>query len=52
MREQIARQHFLLTHPPESEDAVAPDSVDRTIERFRESKEWMAFLAKAIGPHC
>jgi len=31
------------------EDITSPDFVDYSIERFRESREWMAFLTKAIG---
>ena len=49
MIEDIKRKRFIVTHLLEIEDIVAPDFVDYTIERFRESREWMAFLAKAIG---
>ena len=49
MIEDIKRKHFIVTHGMDIEDVTAPDFVDYTIERFRESKDWMAFLAKAIG---
>ncbi|MCY3572112.1 MAG: DUF2461 domain-containing protein [Chloroflexi bacterium] len=49
MIEDIKRKHFIVTHRMEIEDVTAPDFVDYTIERFKESREWMAFLAKAIG---
>ena len=49
MIEDIKRKHFILTHQMDIEDVTAPDFVDYTIERFRESKDWMAFLTKAIG---
>lgn len=49
MIEDIKRKHFIVTHRMEIEDVTAPDFVDYTIDRFKESREWMAFLAKAIG---
>ena len=49
MIEDIKRKHFIVTHRMDIEDVTAPDFVDYTIERFKESKDWMAFLAKAIG---
>ncbi len=49
MIEDIKRKHFIVTHRMDIEDVTAPDFVDYTIERFKESKEWMAFLAQAIG---
>ena len=49
MIEDIKRKHFIVTHRMDVEDVTAPDFVDYTIERFRESKDWMAFLTRAIG---
>ena len=49
MIEDIKRKHFIVTHPMDFDDVIGPDFVDYSIERFRESREWMAFLAKAIG---
>ncbi|MYA02571.1 MAG: DUF2461 domain-containing protein [Chloroflexi bacterium] len=49
MIEDIKRKHFIVTHRMDVDEVTAPDFVDYTIDRFRESKEWMAFLAKAIG---
>ncbi|MYD54260.1 MAG: DUF2461 domain-containing protein [Chloroflexi bacterium] len=49
MIDDIKRKHFIVTHRMEIEDVTAPDFVDYTIDRFKESREWMAFLAKAIG---
>ena len=49
MIEDIKRKHFIVTHRMEIEDVTAPDFVDYTIDRFKEAREWMAFLAKAIG---
>ena len=49
MIEDIKRKHFIVTHRMDIEDVTAPDFVEYTIERFKESKDWMAFLAKAIG---
>ena len=49
MIEDIKRKHFIVTHQMDIEDVAAPDFVDYTIERFRESKEWMGFLSKAVG---
>ncbi len=49
MIEDIKRKHFIVTHRMDVDDVTAPDFVDYTIERFKESREWMAFLAKAIG---
>ena len=49
MIEDIKRKHFIVTHQMDIEDVTAPDFVDYTIERFRESKDWMAFLTKALG---
>ena len=49
MIEDIKRKHFIVTHRMEIEDVTAPDFVDYTIDRFKESREWMAFLATAIG---
>ena len=47
--EDIKRKHFILTHYLDVEDVTAPDFVDYSIQRFRETREWMAFLTKAIG---
>ncbi len=49
MIEDIKRKHFIVTHRMDIEDVTAPDFVEYTIERFKESKDWMAFLARAIG---
>ncbi|MCY3920929.1 MAG: DUF2461 domain-containing protein [Chloroflexi bacterium] len=49
MIEDIKRKHFIVTHRMDIEDVTAPDFVDYTVDRFKESKDWMAFLAKAIG---
>jgi len=49
MIEDIKRKHFIVTHRMDVEDVTAPDFVDYTSERFRESRDWMAFLSKAIG---
>lgn len=49
MIEDIKRKHFIVTHRMDIEDVTAPDFVEYTIERFKESREWMAFLTKAIG---
>ncbi len=45
----IKRKHFILTHQMDIEDVTAPDFVDYSLERFRESKDWMAFLCQALG---
>ena len=47
--EDIKMKHFILTHNLEPEDVTSPDFVNYTINRFQETKEWMAFLTKAIG---
>ncbi|MYD74230.1 MAG: DUF2461 domain-containing protein [Chloroflexi bacterium] len=49
MIEDIKRKHFIVTHRMDIDDVTAPDFVDYTVDRFKESREWMAFLAKAIG---
>ncbi len=49
MIEDIKRKHFIITHRMDIEDATAPDFVEYSVERFRESKGWMAFLANALG---
>ena len=47
--EDIKRKHFILTHYLDAEDVTTPDFVEYSLERFRETREWMAFLAKALG---
>ena len=47
--EDIKMKHFILTHNLEPEDVTSEDFVSYTINRFQETKEWMAFLTKAIG---
>ena len=47
--EDIKRKHFILTHYLDAEDVTTPGFVEYSLERFRETREWMAFLAKAIG---
>ena len=49
MIEDIKRKHFIVTHRMDIEDVTAPDFVEYSVERFKESKDWMAFLTKAIG---
>ena len=49
MIEDIKRKHFIITHRMDIEDVTAPDFADYTIDRFKESKDWMAFLTRAIG---
>ena len=47
--DDIKRKHFIITHPLEIEDVTAPEFVEYTIERFQESRDWMAFLTRAVG---
>ena len=47
--EDIKRKHFILTHYLDVEDVTTPGFVEYSLERFRETREWMAFLAKALG---
>ena len=47
--EDIKRKHFIITHYVDIEDVTSPDFVEYSIERFNETKEWMAFLTKAVG---
>ncbi len=47
--DDIKRKHFIMTHDLEIEDVTSPDFVDYSIERFKETREWMAFLTKAVG---
>ncbi len=49
MIEDIKRKHFIITHRMDIEDVTAPDFADYTVDRFKESKDWMAFLTRAIG---
>ena len=49
MIEDIKRKHFIITHRLDIEDVTDPDFVGYSMERFQESKDWMAFLCKAVG---
>ncbi len=49
MIEDIKRKHFILTHELDLEYVTAPNFAAYTVERFQESKAWMAFLTKATG---
>ena len=49
MIEDIKRKHFILTYEFDLEDVTGPDFVGYSIERFQESREFMAFLCQAVA---